>query len=180
MGVKNFFKLMIILINLFNSISNSIDMNDENYLNLIKPDEYVLIYFHAPWSKESSTMLYYFNRLGYYIYDLKKPIKTFVTTANDEKVSEFYKIKKYPTILFQKKEKVIFYTGSMNINDVVEWIKRMVEREPIYILNKEHLNQVLTKAENVIAYIGDIKDHEYKTYEALIKKKIFKFTLFCN
>ena len=85
--------------------SEVLSVNDTNYEEYITENDYVGMYFHAPWSRDSQSIRQHFLGLERAINPPGIKVKFLETTNKAVRINHRYDIRGYPAILLIKKDK---------------------------------------------------------------------------
>jgi len=145
-------------------------LTKENFEDVIKDQEYVLVEFYAPWCGHCQALAPEYEKAAKALKDKKSSIKLGKVDVTVEKeLGEQYKIQGFPTLKFFKSgEEPIEYTGGRDANGILSWLDRKTGPPCIEISDKKEL-QELIEAENVIiaGFFDDVTSKNAKLFEHL-------------
>lgn len=169
----------------FNSLltfifSQVISVNDTNYEEHITENDFVSIYFHAPWSSDSRKIKNHFLGLPQSINIPNIKIQFLETTNKAVRLNHRYDIRGYPTILLIKKDKHFVYKGGMKIQEMAAWIESKVSRTIEEIHSTDNITNLMESDGVATAYIGELNEHYEEFLKAIENFPDYKFHKITN
>jgi len=145
-------------------------LTKENFEDVIKDQEYVLVEFYAPWCGHCQALAPEYEKAAKALKDKKSSIKLGKVDVTVEKeLGEQYKIQGFPTLKFFKSgEEPIEYTGGRDANGILSWLDRKTGPPCVEISEQKDLDKLIEDDGVVIGgFFDDVTSTNAKLFEKM-------------
>ena len=105
---------------------NVIVITDDNYNEVMKQSDYILVEFYAPWCGHCKQLAPEYSKASIDLKDSNIKLAKVDATENP-KFSSMYSIRGYPTLIFFDKGIQINYSGGRKADEITNWLLKKTQ-----------------------------------------------------
>nr|AQQ10870.1 disulfide isomerase [Conus miles] len=134
-------------------------LNDKNFDNFVKENEFVLVEFYAPWCGHCKRLAPVYSEVAGKLMDEGSSIKLAKVDATVETdLAGKFEVKGFPTIKFFENGKPKDYTGGRETPDIFNWLKKRTGPPAQDLKTSEEAKTFIDSNEVIV--MGFFKDQE--------------------
>lgn len=134
-------------------------LNDKNFNDFIKANEFVLVEFYAPWCGHCKSLAPEYSKAAKLLKEEEPKIKLAKVDATQEQgLAGRFEVRGYPTLKFFREEKPVEFNGGRLSADIVNWLKKKTG-PPAKDLKTVEEAKTFSESDEVVV-MGFFKDQE--------------------
>ncbi|XP_074593016.1 protein disulfide isomerase isoform X1 [Brevipalpus obovatus] len=143
-------------------------LNKDNFEDVIKENQFVLVEFYAPWCGHCKALAPEYAKAATKLSEDKSNIVLAKVDATEETdLAEKHEVRGYPTIKFFRNGVMSEYNGGRIADDILKWLKKKTGPPAVTLENVEDANKFKNSEEVVI--VGLFKDLESAPAKAYLE-----------
>ena len=151
---------------------NVIVITDDNYNEVMKQSDYILVEFYAPWCGHCKQLAPEYSKASIDLKDSNIKLAKVDATENP-KFSSMYSIRGYPTLIFFDKGIQINYSGGRKADEITNWLLKKTQISSKELASIKDIDNFVEEGINddglefVLVYLGNFN---YNGYVSLMKQ----------